>query len=104
MHERYILNFLLQLYRLTFWNRHSTDVRIEITKKQQPVIHENGAHLGTINVAFEDCDSRNNHHNEDINQKNGASANVVIQDNTKIFKEPTPVSTKDAGKLFHKLQ
>lgn len=84
----------MHLYRLTFWNRHSKDVRIEITKKEVPVAttdsYPNGTELGTVNVAFEDGDNKNNCYNEG----NNGTAKVEIHDKpVTVFKEPNSAIT-----------
>ncbi|KAF8768377.1 sodium/mannose cotransporter SLC5A10-like [Argiope bruennichi] len=47
----------MHLHRLTFWNRHSKDVRIEITKKKiLPSSENNVAEMGQVNAAFREGD------------------------------------------------
>lgn len=72
-----------QLHRLTFWNRHSTDVRIEITKKQTTNNNIVDTGIGQVNVAFESGENNSNADKEN----NDASVKIVTQEPLQLYKE-----------------
>ncbi|CAL1288649.1 unnamed protein product [Larinioides sclopetarius] len=49
------------LHRLLFWNRHSKEVRIEITKKNNKQENNNATEMGEVNDGFQDVDLKNSH-------------------------------------------
>ncbi|XP_035219556.1 sodium/glucose cotransporter 5-like [Stegodyphus dumicola] len=74
----------IHLHRLTFWNRRSEDVRVEITKKKIiPDINENGKEV--INEAFQDDDYKTT----SFDNKDYLNQAVVIVDEepVKVFKD-----------------
>ncbi|CAL1288638.1 unnamed protein product [Larinioides sclopetarius] len=58
----YIHDFRKKLHRLLFWNRHSKEVRIEITKKNNLKQNKNNTtEIGEVNDAFQDMDLKTSH-------------------------------------------
>lgn len=67
---------------MTFWNRHSKDVRTEITKKQTRKKDTAVTEVGQVNVAFE-CNENNLN---TTRGKNGAPVQIVTQEPLKQYK------------------
>ncbi|GBM55505.1 Sodium/glucose cotransporter 1, partial [Araneus ventricosus] len=89
----------MHLHRLTFWNRHSKDVRIEITKKKiLPPSKNNVTEMGEVNAAFREGDQQEiengSHKNNLAEKETHLGYPVYVLDVVNKFKENPEIPEK----------
>ncbi|GFR04814.1 hypothetical protein TNCT_708871 [Trichonephila clavata] len=89
----------IHLPRLLFWNRYSTDVRVDIRKRKLSTEQKsNAAEMGEINSAFQDVDLKNNYVNDAISPEKSPYP-VYTQDNVKKHKTEKDFLNEDVPKV-----
>ncbi|CAL1288651.1 unnamed protein product [Larinioides sclopetarius] len=89
----------MHLHRLTFWNRYSKDVRIEITKKKiLPSPKNNVTEMGEVNDAFREGDQQEiengSHKNHFAEKETNLEYPVYVLDVVNKFKENPHIPEK----------